>query len=211
MASTQYVTPALGAMTYDQKIPSNFGESYAAGIGAAGKSISDAISAIGGQYLQNKDTDDTLLALNKNKILSDEEYQSVAGKSLAAKQQVLGLYAGQWIANQAESRQVALNKGQAVNTMDVEHAKLLDTIAAIQGKYGAGGSQAAGVEPGKIQMQPAQQQTQQPANQQPAVGPQAPNNMILKPGVKFGQMVNPKDPNQIIKGWTMPDGSFRPM
>jgi hypothetical protein len=211
MSSTQYVTPTLGDEQYSQKIPSNFGESYAAGIGAAGKSISDAISAIGGQYLQNKDTDDTLLALNKNKILSDEEYQSVAGKSLAAKQQVLGLYAGQWIANQAESRQVALNKGQAINTMDIEHAKLLDTIAAIQGKYGAGGPRAVGVEPDKTPIQPTQPTQPTQPNQQPIVGPQAPNNMILKPGVKFGQMVNPKDPNQIIKGWTMPDGSFRPM
>ena len=98
--------------------------------------------------LQNRQADDTLKAMNQNKILSDDEYQSVAGKSLGTKQTMLGMYAGQWLANQANDRAVALAKGQYTAqgqmSMDVEHQKLLDTIAAVSGKYGPQGPQAEG-------------------------------------------------------------------
>lgn len=214
MAATEYVTPALGNETYSQTIPSNFGEAGAAGIGAAGKSIADAISTIGGEYLQNRQADDTLKAMNQNKILSDEEYQSVAGKSLGTKQTMLGMYAGQWLADQAQNRAVALQKGQMYNEIGASHAKLLDTIAAVSGKYGPQGPLAAGVSPKQQQLAPVQ--PAQPAQTSNVVGPVAPvvgapvqKNMLLKPGVNPGQMVDPKT-GQIIRGWTMPDGSFRP-
>lgn len=205
MSNTQYVEPNVGSFTYDVRAPSNFGESYAAGIGAAGKSISDAISSLGNQYLENRNVDDSLAALTKTGVLKQDEYDAVAGKSTAAKQQVLGLYAGQWIADQAAQRQVALQKGAGNVEIGTSHAKLLDTIAAIQGKYGPSGPAAAGVQPDKQQM-PSPQQPQQPG---PTVGPKAPGNMILKPGVKFGQMTGPN--GEVIKGWQMPDGTFRPM
>ena len=156
MAATQYVTPALGNETYDQRFPANFGEAGAAGIGAAGKSIADAISAIGGQYMDNRNVDDSLAALQKTGVLTKDEYDAVSGKSTAAKQQVLGLYAGQWIANQAEARQAALQKGQGVVDIGTSHAKLLDTVAAIQGKYGPQGPQAVGVQPDKQPLSRAQ-------------------------------------------------------
>ena len=215
MAATNYITPALGNETYTQVPPSNFGEAYAAGIGAAGKSLSDAITAVGGEYLQNRQVDDTLKAMNQNKILSDDEYQSVAGKSLGTKQTMLGMYAGQWLADQAQNRAVALQKGQYSGQIDVEHAKLLDTIKALQGKYGPQGGQAVGVQPGK---QPAPAPVTGGSNSQTSnvVGPVAPvvgqpvqKNMLLAPGVQPGQMTNPKT-GQIVRGWTMPDGSFRP-
>ena len=207
MSATQYVTPALGSLTYDQRAPSNFGESYAAGIGSAGKSLSDAITSIGGQYLQNRDVDDTLAAMSKNGILSKEEYDSVSGKSTAAKQQVLGLYAGQWIANQAEDRAAALQKGQGVTQIAVEHAKLLDTINAVRSGYGP----AAGVASGKLPASTAAPAAPAPAPAPaaPVVGPPVAKNMLLKPGVIPGQMTDPKS-GQVIRGWQMPDGTFRP-
>ena len=216
MAATNYITPALGNETYTQVPPSNFGEAYAAGIGAAGKSLTDAISAVGGEYLQNRQADDTLKAMNQNKILSDDEYQSVVGKSLGTKQTMLGMYAGQWLADQAQNRAVALQKGQYSGQIDVEHQKLLDTIAAVSGKYGPQGPQAAGVNPKQqiLTQQPAPTtQTTTPNTVGPVaptvVGPPAPRNMLLKPGVNPGQMINPQT-GQAVRGWTMPDGSFRP-
>lgn len=209
MSATQYVTPALGSLTYDQKIPADFGKDYGQAIGAAGQTLAGAITSIGGQYLQNRDVDDTLAAMNKNKILTDDEYQSVAGKSTAAKQQILGLYAGQWLADQAQNRAVALQKGQYAGQIDVEHQKLLDTIRAVQGGYGA----AAGVNPGKqpapAAPAPAAAAPAPVAPVQPVVGAPVAKNMLLRPGVTPGQMVNPKT-NQIVRGWTFPDGSFRP-
>lgn len=207
MAATQYVEPALGSFTYDQKIPANFGEAYAAGIGAAGKSLADAITTIGGMYQQNRDVDDTLKGLNKAKILTDDEYSAVAGKSTAAKQQMLGMFAGQWMADQAQNRAVALQKGQYAGEIDLGKAKMDQMLDMIKKGY----PQLAGVDPKKQPLGPVQPtQPTQPTQ----LGPVAPSvpvpsagNMLLRPGVTRGQMTDPKT-GKIVMGWKMPDGSF---
>jgi hypothetical protein len=131
--------------------PMDIGSGYAAGITEAGKSIAGAIGGIADIAKQNIDTNDTLTAMKQGGILKDDEYQAVMGKSLGAKQQMLGLYAGQYIADQAERRSVALQKGQSVADIQTEHAKLLDMIQAVKSGYGT----AAGVNVGKLPATPA--------------------------------------------------------
>jgi hypothetical protein len=139
--------------------PTDIGSGYAAGITQAGKSLSEAIGAVSDIAKQNVDANDTLAAMHQSGILKPEEYQAVMGKSLGAKQQMLGLYAGQWIADQAARRQAGLQTGQGDVQIRVEHAKLLDTINAVKSGYG----QAAGVNVGKLPIN--QQQTQVPTAQ----------------------------------------------
>jgi hypothetical protein len=139
--------------------PTDIGSGYAAGISQAGKSLAEAIGAVSDIAKQNVDANDTLAAMHQSGILKPEEYQAVMGKSLGAKQQMLGLYAGQWIADQAARRQAGLQTGQGDVQIHVEHAKLLDTIQAVKSGYG----QAAGVNVGKLPVQ------QNQANQNQAV------------------------------------------
>jgi hypothetical protein len=131
----------------------DIGSGYAKGISQAGKSLSEAIGTVADIGKQNVDANDTLAALHQTGILSPEEYQAVMGKSLGAKQSMVGLYAGQWIADQAARRAQALQTGQGDVQVHVEHAKLLDTIQAVKSGYG----QAAGVNVGKLPIN--QQQT----------------------------------------------------
>jgi hypothetical protein len=121
---------------------------------------------------QNVDANDTLTALHQTGILSPEEYQAVMNKSLGAKQSMIGLYAGQWIADQAQRRALGLQTGKGAVDVATEHAKLLDTMRAVQQGYGA----AAGVNVGKLPIQaPAQNR---PVPTAPAVQPAQP----LTPG-----------------------------
>jgi hypothetical protein len=129
----------------------DIGAGYAAGITEAGKSLAAATSGVMDVMNRNRTADDTLAAMQQNKILTTDQYNSVANKSLGAKEQMLGLYAGQWIAQQAADRQQQLQTGQGNVQIAVEHAKLLDTINAVKSGYGA----AVGVQPGKLQVTPA--------------------------------------------------------
>lgn len=132
--------------------PTDIGSGYAAGITEAGKSVASAIGGVADIAKQNIDTNDTLSAMKKGGVLSDDQYQSVMGKSLGAKQQMLGLYAGQYLADQAERRSAALQMGKSVADIQTQHAQLLDTIQAVKTGYGT----AAGVNVGKLPVQTAQ-------------------------------------------------------
>jgi hypothetical protein len=132
--------------------PTDIGSGYAKGITAAGTSLAQAIGTVADIGKQNVDANDTLAALHQTGILSPEEYQAVMGKSLGAKQSMVGLYAGQWIADQAARRSQALQLGKSTADIATEHAKLLDTINAVKSGYGL----AAGVQPGKLPTQPNQ-------------------------------------------------------
>jgi hypothetical protein len=147
--------------------PTDIGSGYAKGITAAGTSLAQAIGTVADIGKQNVDANDTLAALHQTGILSPEEYQAVMGKSLGAKQSMVGLYAGQWIADQAARRSQALQMGKSTADISTEHAKLLDTINAVKSGYGL----AAGVQPGKLPTAPAQT-TQAPTA--PAVQPAQP-------------------------------------
>jgi hypothetical protein len=215
----------------------DIGKGYAEGITQAGKSLSEAIGAVSDIAKQNVDANDTLAAMHQSGILKPEEYQAVMGKSLGAKQQMLGLYAGQWIADQAARRQAGLQTGQGDVQVHVEHAKLLDTINAVKSGYGL----AAGVQPGKLPTQP-NQPNQQVVPTAPAVQPAQPVSPAEKlagtPGsptpLGSGDIYNPLAAGVIIgtplagkdpippgsktatlrgqRGYLMSDGrTFRPM
>jgi hypothetical protein len=147
---------------------SDLGSGYAAGITSAGKSVAAAIGSLSDIAKQNVDTNDTLTAMKQGGMLKPEEYESVMGKSLGAKQQMVGLYAGQYIADQAERRAAALQTGKGVVDVHTEHAKLLDMINAVKSGYGT----AAGVNTGKLPINPQQNQQVQTA---PAVQRALPN------------------------------------
>ena len=166
----------------------NIGEGYAKGITAAGESIAKGVGSVMDTMNQNRKVDDTLLAMNQSGILGDKAYQAVAGKSLGAKQTMLGMYASEWIAQQAQNRELQ-KLGYAGNVeFQKTHNEFMDKIAAIQGGYGPGGQIAAGVTPQKLIINPvggvpqtggqpvvptapavrrAQPVTQQPVTQQP--------------------------------------------
>jgi hypothetical protein len=196
----------------------DIGSGYASGITSAGKSIAGAISGVmgginekTGQYEpgileQNQTATDMLNTMHASKIMTDDQYNSIAGKSLGAKQSMIGLYAGQYIADQAAARQLALEQGKGTVDVSTAHQKLLDTYHMIK-TGGTAGAAATGVKQGETVLQPPPQPPPQP---QPQAGQPAPGNMPLLPGTKFGQMQDPKT-GQMVKGWMMPDGTFRPM
>jgi hypothetical protein len=183
-------------LTYAVK-PENIGEGYAKGITAAGTSLAQAIGSVSQTYTQNRDADDMLTAMQANKMISPEEYEAVAGKSLGAKQQLLGMYATQYAADQAQQRALALQKGQGAVTIGVEQAKLADTIAALR---------AGNPITGNLKQMPYQgqqpQQAQQPAGQQ--ITAPAP----WQPGTKVMQVKDTKTGN-MITAFQTPDGTLR--
>ena len=116
------------SLTYNVA-PTNIGEGYAAGITQAGKSIAGAISGImggvdaqgnvtHGVLEQNQTANDMLswLATQKdaqgNAVLSQDAYNSIMGKSLGARQQVVGALMGQFQTNLQsqieQARQIAV-------------------------------------------------------------------------------------------------------
>jgi hypothetical protein len=145
----------------------DIGSGYAAGITQAGKSLSEAIGTVADIGKQNVDTNDMLTAMHQTGVLSPEEYQAVMGKSLGAKQQMVGLYAGQYIADQAARRAQALQMGKSTADIATEHGKLLATIDAVKKGYG----QAAGVNVGKLPIQSNQSNQQAVVPTAPAVQP----------------------------------------
>lgn len=129
--------------------PMDIGASYARGMTAgqaAGESLGKGISTAFDVMARNRTANDTLQAMNQSGILGDKAYQSVAGKSLGAKEQMLGMYASQWIAQQAQNRELQKLGYQGNVEVDIAHRKLLDTVSAVQSGYGA----AAGVNLGKL-------------------------------------------------------------
>src|SRR4029077_12384979 len=110
----------------------NIGEGYAKGIETAGTSLAKAIGSVSEIYTQNRDADDMLTAMKTNKMITPDEYEAVAGKSLGAKQQLLGMYATQYAADQAQQRALAQQRGGGAVDIGVAHAKLLDTITQLR-------------------------------------------------------------------------------
>jgi hypothetical protein len=170
-------------LTYAVK-PTDIGEGYAKGITAAGTSLAQAIGSVSQVYTQNRNADDMLTAMQANKMITPDEYEAVAGKSLGAKQQLLGMYATEYASQQAQQRALALQKGGGAVDIGVAHAKLLDTINQLRQGYST--------DPRKTPYQPAQQQ---PAQQQQQPAQPAPGTVISKampgpiaPGTKVVQV-----------------------
>ena len=165
----------------------DLGKSFASGLQVGselGKGIGEGISGALNVATQNRTADDMLQAMNKTGMLSNDAYQAVAGKSLGAKQSMLGMYATQWINQQAQTRE--LQKIGYTGAVDVAakqqeaHNQFLEAYQAIKSGYPA----AAGVNTKNILAQPGAQaggQPPQPGQVAPMVGPSGP--LALPAGV----------------------------
>jgi hypothetical protein len=177
----------------------DIGSGYAKGIETAGKSLSEAIGSVSQTYTQNRDADDMLTAMQANKMITPEEYEAVAGKSLGAKQQLLGMYATQYASQQAQQRALALQKGAGAVDIGVAHAKLLDTITQLK----AGNPITGDVK--KMPYTGAQTTTTTTA---PAPGTQITAPAPWLPGTKVLQVKDTKTGN-MITAFQTPDGTLR--
>jgi hypothetical protein len=155
----------------------DIGKGYAAGITAAGEGIAKGLHDVLDVATRNQNANDVLQAMNQNKILSDEAYKSVAGKSLGAKESMLGLYAGEWIKQQAQERELQKIGYTGTVTSAVEHGKLLDTYSLNKMMLKAG-LPVPGVKPGEIQLTPPAQN--QPVSNQPVSNQPAPRALPQK-------------------------------
>ena len=167
--------PSFGGVRYDIGNVPNIGAGYAAGIAQAGEGIAKGVSGALDVMNRRQNAIDMLNALHAGGQLGDKAYQAVAGKSLGAQEQMIGMYANQWILDQANQRQQSLARGQGGVDVAVQHAKLLDTIQAIRG----GNAPAAGVAQKQLLYQPPQPQQVQPVQtQQPQQQPQPPQTQL---------------------------------
>jgi hypothetical protein len=176
-----------------------------------------------GLFGQQRKADDTLAAMFQSGMLKKEQYDAVAGKGLGAKQQMVGLYATDWINRQAAQRALDLEQGKGSVEINVAHQKLLDTINAVKSGYGA----AVGVQPGKQPVQPQQQQQNAPRAQPVVPESGSPTPINVQSGIPrsqtpitVGAPLGAKDPiPQGAKvgtlggqhGVLLPDGTFRPL
>jgi hypothetical protein len=168
--------------------PTDIGSGYAAGITQADQSVAQAIGSVSQVYTQNRNADDMLTAMQTNKMITPDEYEAVAGKSLGAKQQLLGMYATEYAAQQAQARALAQQRGGGAVDIGVAHAKLLDTINQLRQGYST--------DPRKTPYQPPAQQppAQQPPAQQPPAGTIISKAMPgpIAPGTKVVQIKDEK-------------------
>jgi hypothetical protein len=177
--------------------PMNIGEGYAKGITAAGESLSKATSSVFDVMNRNRTADDMLTTMQSSGMLSPEAYKAVAGKSLGAKESMVGLYAGQWIADQAEKRSQALQMGKSTADIATAHAQVLEAYDAIKKGY----PQVAGIQPGKLQVTP---QTGPGATAQsaPALAPLQPGQGV--PALSTGLSGTPAAPTPLGTNVTNP-------
>jgi hypothetical protein len=184
-------------LTYDVK-PTDIGSGYAAGITQAGKSLAEAIGSVSQTYTQNRNADDMLTAMQANKMITPDEYEAVAGKSLGAKQQLLGMYATEYASQQAQQRALALQRGGGAVDIGVAHAKLLDTINQLRQGYST--------DPRKTPYQPPAPQQPQP---QPAPGTIIPSQVPgpIAPGTKVVQVKDTKTGN-LVTAYQTPSGQL---
>jgi hypothetical protein len=194
-------TPPSFNLKYDIGTVPDIGAGYAKGITAAGESLAGATKGVFDVMARNQNANDMLSAMKQNKVLTPDQYNSIATKSLGAKEQMTGMYANQWILDQANQRAISLAKGQGGVDVAVAHAKALDQIQA-------GRSGAAGVNKmpytGAPPQQPVQQQ-QQPV-QQPA-GTQTTAGAPWAPGTKAVQVKDTKTGN-LINAVQLPNGEL---
>ena len=120
----------------------NIGEGYAKGIQSAGESIGKGLGQAMDVMNRRQNATDMLNALHQGGMLSDDQYKSVAGKSLGAQEQMLGMYANQWILDQANKRAISLEQGKGGVDVATTHAKMLDLINYTRSPTGKPGAAA---------------------------------------------------------------------
>lgn len=210
----------------------DLGKSFSQGLEAGtalGQNIGKGVEAGFDVMARNQTANDMLTALNQAKILSDDQYKAIAGKSLGAKEQLTGMYANQWILDQANQRALSLEQGKGGIDYAVTHAKLLDIY-----NQGRAGNPAA-IEQKKMYWQPPGQPVQNPQQPNPVVPQPAPpstpsqiaaaeqqrgqyiggttvlgapgatpsKKAPLVPGAKYG-----KNTDTGKMGWQLPSGQF---
>ena len=127
--------------------PMNLGQDFASGMQAgqqAGEALGKGISAAFDVYTRSRTADDVLQALNQNKILSDDAYKSVAGKSLGAKEQLLGMYSGAWMAQQKAQIDAQIAVQKSVAEQAATHPSQRPLVAQQGGPQQPAGGQPAG-------------------------------------------------------------------
>jgi hypothetical protein len=130
-------TPPKFSFEFQNPNLGNIGAGYAAGIESAGKSIGQGISNVMDVMNRQQTANDLLGTMTQMKMIDPEVAKSLAGKSLGAKESMIGMMSGQWIAQQAQARELA--KMGYGSTLDVQkaHDMLLDQLTQWQKLYGS--------------------------------------------------------------------------
>jgi hypothetical protein len=186
--------------------PADLGKNYAAGMQAgqqAGESLGKGISSAFDVMTRNQNATDMLNAMQQTGMLNKDQYNAIANKSLGAKEQMLGMFGNQWMADQANQRALSLARGQAGVDVAKQHAQLLDVYN--QAKAG----NPAAVEPKKMFWQPnANVNTQGPqAPQPPPVPMQSAAGGPWLPGTRYVMQTDPST-GKTQKGHLLPSGQF---
>lgn len=188
--------------------PMDLGADYAKGMQAgtqAGAELGQGITAAGNVMARNQTANDMLTAMQQSKMLSPDQYNSIAGKSLGAKEQMIGMFANQWMADQANQRALSLARGQGGVEVAKSHAQLLD----LYNQARAGNPAAVDVK--KQFWQPNQQQVQQSGQPQPPQPPPVPMQSSAGgpwiPGTRYVQQTDPAT-GKTQTGHLLPSGQF---
>ena len=214
------------------KVP-DIGSGYAAGIESAGKSIAGGISNALDVMNRRQNATDMLNAMVQGGMLSPDAYKAIAGKSLGAQEQMLGMYANQWVLDQAQQRQLSLARGQGGVEVATQHAKMLDLLNIARGQGGAGARVAGlpGGGPWTGGGQGGPPAGQAATVQNPAVTPPSPSALnvaqdtargfggsvgappprpgVQPPGTRYVQRTDPNT-GKVQTGTLYPSGQFIP-
>jgi hypothetical protein len=224
-------TVTIPAFSYDVK-PMDIGAGYAKGITAAGEGIAKGITGALDVANRRQNASDLLTALHQGGILDDKVYKSVFGKSLGAQEQLLGMYANQWILDQANKRQMSLEQGKGGVDVAVQHAKMLDLINYTRSPTGKpGGAAWSGPQQQQPQPQPqfqystpavgaAAQTAQQYGARAETLPPMQPATQQNQPAAQAQTSGGDKPPlpgsRRVVdnvtgkKGWQLPSGQTIP-
>lgn len=147
----------------------DIGSGYARGIETAGKALSSAAAGVMDIMNRRQNASDMLNAMHQTGMMTDDQYKAIAGKSLGAQESMLGMYAGQWIQQQAQERELQKIGFTGQTQVTTAHQQLLDQIAQYQklGLYPPGTSTSKVLVGG----QPAGTANQAPATTMPLIGP----------------------------------------
>jgi len=158
--------------------PMNIGEGYAKGITAAGEGIAKGVSSVMDVMTRNQNANDMLTALKQTGVLTPDQYNAVATKSLGAKESLTGMYANQWLLDQAARREQSLAAGKGGVEVATEHAKMLDMLNL----YKSGGP---GLDQSKMPWNPPP--VQNPSQQNPTAPAPAPPVPPSQPAILAAQ------------------------
>lgn len=117
---------------YDIGRVPDIGAGYAAGIEQAGKGIAAGVTGAFDVINRRQTASDTLSAMRQSGMLGDEDYKAIYGKSLGAQEQMIGMHANQWIAQQAQARAMQQQGYGAGLDVWKQHQALLDEISKLR-------------------------------------------------------------------------------